>query len=279
MNAPRFPLSSTTRKVVALVLLVSFLASSFETVAGLVRDGSVHHETVTAAFAHSSEGAGEHGHETDAEAPEQDHGPDHQHGTGADHCTHAHGAALFAPTAVALTESTEVVERLERQFLTFPEVTQVVSRIGRGEIGAHADPVNNAEIFVDLKPDDEWETADNREALVLAMQERVGLVPGVQLNFTQPIAAAVDELLTGIKAQLAVKIASASTAERCPGTAFRSRMPRRRSAPLWAERRPASFSRASVVRGGGAGRDRLGGGAPGRLSHELRRSVRAGPGG
>lgn len=113
--------------------------------------------------------------------------------------------ATMAPS-IALTESTEVVERLERQFLTFPEVTQVVSRIGRGEIGAHADPVNNAEIFVDLKPDDEWETAESREELVLAMQERVGLVPGVQLNFTQPIAAAVDELLTGIKAQLAVKI-------------------------------------------------------------------------
>jgi len=113
--------------------------------------------------------------------------------------------ATMAPS-IALTESTAVVERLERQFLTFPEVTQVVSRIGRGEIGAHADPVNNAEIFVDLKPDDEWETAEDREALVLAMQERVGRVPGVQLSFTQPIAAAVDELLTGIKAQLAVKI-------------------------------------------------------------------------
>lgn len=113
--------------------------------------------------------------------------------------------ATMAPS-IALTESTEVVGRLERQFLTFPEVTQVVSRIGRGEVGAHADPVNNAEIFVDLKPDDEWETADNREALVVAMQERVGRVPGVQLNFTQPIAAAVDELLTGIKAQIAVKI-------------------------------------------------------------------------
>ncbi len=113
--------------------------------------------------------------------------------------------ATMAPS-IALTESTEVVGRLERQFLTFPEVTQVVSRIGRGEVGAHADPVNSAEIFVDLKPDDEWETTDDREALVLAMQDRVGRVPGVQLNFTQPIAASVDELLTGIKAQIAVKV-------------------------------------------------------------------------
>ncbi|MEK9499473.1 efflux RND transporter permease subunit [Gaopeijia maritima] len=113
--------------------------------------------------------------------------------------------ATMAPS-IALTESTETVARLERQFLTFPEVTQVVSRIGRGEVGAHADPVNNAEIFVDLKPVDEWETAGDREALVAAMQESLGEVPGVQLNFTQPIAAAVDELLTGIKAQIAVKL-------------------------------------------------------------------------
>ena len=92
------------RRTLSVVLLLSFLASSFEAVAGLVRDGSVHHETVTAAFAHASGGAGEHGHETEAEAPEQDHGPDHQHGTGADHCTHAHGAALTTPTAVALVD-------------------------------------------------------------------------------------------------------------------------------------------------------------------------------
>ena len=93
---------SVTRRVVALVLLMTFLTSSFEAVAGVVRDGSVHHETATEALAHASEGPGEHGHETTSEAPDQDHGPDHQHGTGADHCTHAHGAALLTPTAVAL---------------------------------------------------------------------------------------------------------------------------------------------------------------------------------
>lgn len=113
--------------------------------------------------------------------------------------------ATMAPS-IALTQSTEVVSSIERQLLQFPEVTQVVSRVGRGEVGAHADPVNNAEIFVDLSPEDEWETADSREALVDAMQERLESVPGVQLSFTQPIAAAVDELVTGIRAQLAVKL-------------------------------------------------------------------------
>jgi len=82
----------------------------------------------------------------------------------------------------------------------------VVSRIGRGEIGAHSDPVNNAEIFVDLLPPEEWTTAEGSEALVIAMQESLAEVPGVQLNFTQPIAAAVDELLTGTRAQIAIKL-------------------------------------------------------------------------
>jgi cobalt-zinc-cadmium resistance protein CzcA len=113
--------------------------------------------------------------------------------------------ATMAPS-ISLSESTETVTRLERQFLTFPEVTQVVSRIGRGEVGAHADPVNNAEIFVDLRPEDEWTTTDDREELVALMQEALEAVPGVQLNFTQPIAAAVDELLTGTRAQLAIKL-------------------------------------------------------------------------
>lgn len=113
--------------------------------------------------------------------------------------------ATMAPS-ISLTHATETVTRLEREFLRFPEVTQVVSRIGRGEVGAHADPVNNSEIFVDLLPQRDWTTARSREGLVVAMQERLEHFPGVQLNFTQPIAAAVDELLTGTKAQIAIKI-------------------------------------------------------------------------
>ena len=113
--------------------------------------------------------------------------------------------ATMAPS-IALTESVSTIQRVERAFMQFPEVTQVVSRIGRGEVGAHADPVNNAEIFVDLLPQDEWTTAGDREGLSVAMQERLGEMPGVQLNFTQPIAAAVDELLTGIRAQIAIKL-------------------------------------------------------------------------
>lgn len=98
------PLRRAIRSCVALVLLLSFQATSLEAVVGLARDGEVHHESASEAIAHSAGTTGEHGHETASETPDQDHGPDHQHGTGADHCTHAHGAALLSPTAVALVD-------------------------------------------------------------------------------------------------------------------------------------------------------------------------------
>jgi cobalt-zinc-cadmium resistance protein CzcA len=66
--------------------------------------------------------------------------------------------------------------------------------------------VNSAEAFVQLRPADQWRTAKTLEKLTLAMSEEFEDFLGVQFNFTQPIAAAVDELLTGIKADLAIKI-------------------------------------------------------------------------
>ncbi|WP_339650499.1 CusA/CzcA family heavy metal efflux RND transporter [Halopseudomonas pelagia] len=114
--------------------------------------------------------------------------------------------ATMAPS-ISLEKAETTITVFERQLMEdFPEVTQVVSRIGRGEVGAHADPVNNAEIFVALKPQDEWVSADTLDGLYAAMSERFESFPGAKFNFTQPIAAAVDELLTGTKAELAAKL-------------------------------------------------------------------------
>ena len=112
----------------------------------------------------------------------------------------------MAPS-IALEEAREVVLRFERRMLSqFPEVQRVVTRVGRGEVGAHADPVNSAEAFVGLKPPDQWPTKRSPEALFEAMSHAFESFPGAQFNFTQPIAAAVDELLTGTKAELAIKL-------------------------------------------------------------------------
>ncbi len=92
-------LARARRPLLAALTLLGFLSASVEAVAGVVRDGSVHHETVSEALTHASHSGGHHGHEDLTDAPGQEHGPDHQHGTGADHCTHHHGLAFLAPPA------------------------------------------------------------------------------------------------------------------------------------------------------------------------------------
>jgi len=113
--------------------------------------------------------------------------------------------ATMAPS-ISLTASKETALLLEKQLLTFPEVTRVVSRVGRGEVGAHADPVNSAEMYVTLKPRKEWTTAKNQEVLFEKISEKMSKFPGVNLGFTQPIAMTIDEMLEGVKANLAIKI-------------------------------------------------------------------------
>lgn len=114
--------------------------------------------------------------------------------------------ATMAPS-ISLEKARDSMQLFEQRLLKeFPEVTQVVTRVGRGEIGAHADPVNNAEIFVTLKPQFEWQTADSLDGLYAAMSHAFEDFPGTRFNFTQPIAASVDELMTGTKAELAAKL-------------------------------------------------------------------------
>lgn len=114
--------------------------------------------------------------------------------------------ATMAPS-ISLEESRETMTRFEKRLMDkFPEVTRVVTRVGRGEVGAHADPVNSAEAFVALKPQDQWTSAKTSDELYAKISETFESFPGAQFNVTQPIAAAVDELLTGTKAELAIKI-------------------------------------------------------------------------
>jgi len=114
--------------------------------------------------------------------------------------------ATMSPS-ISLEMARDMMLVFERELIDrFPEVTETVTRVGRGEIGAHADPVNSAEIFVGLKPKAEWESADSLDELYAQMGQAFEDFPGAQFNFTQPIAAAVDELLTGTKAELAAKL-------------------------------------------------------------------------
>jgi len=99
-----------------------------------------------------------------------------------------------------------VTGKLEAELISFPEVLYATSRVGRPEIGGDPEPVSNVEIFVGLKPVSEWTSADNRQELQKLMEERMSIHPGLLFSFSQPIATRVDELLSGVKAQLAIKL-------------------------------------------------------------------------
>lgn len=111
----------------------------------------------------------------------------------------------LAPSS-SLTTSLKVANEMERILMTFPEVIYATSRVGRAEIGGDPEPVSNVEIYVGMKPVDEWTSADNRKELQVLMEEKMSVMPGLLFSFSQPIATRVDELLSGIKAQLAIKL-------------------------------------------------------------------------
>ena len=111
----------------------------------------------------------------------------------------------LAPSA-SLDTALAVAAKLEPVLMGFPEVVYASSRIGRAELGGDPEPVSNIEIYVGLRPTSEWETASTRAALQERMEQAMAVHPGLLFSFSQPIATRVDELLSGVKAQLAVKL-------------------------------------------------------------------------
>jgi cobalt-zinc-cadmium resistance protein CzcA len=113
---------------------------------------------------------------------------------------------LTMAPSIAIEESTRMTMLVEKRLLKIPEVREVVSRIGRGEVGAHTDPTNSAEMYVLLKPKNEWRRAGDQEFIESVVRKGVGEIPGVAVNLTQPVEMTVDELLEGVRAELAIKL-------------------------------------------------------------------------
>ena len=109
--------------------------------------------------------------------------------------------------SVSLTHSVTMQRELERTARDIPEVTTVVSRVGRPEIGSDPMGVNKADVFVMLKPRRDWRPGLTKEQLqedlALHLNERV---PGIAVNMTQPMQMRLDELISGVRADLAVKV-------------------------------------------------------------------------
>lgn len=119
------------------------------------------------------------------------------------------GSIMVRPTlapSAGLDEMVRTSADLERIIREFPEVADVVSMNGRAEAGGDPDPVNSAMTVVTLKPHDEWTTDRSKAELVEEMEQALAKFPGVALSFTQPIAMRVDELISGVRAQLAITL-------------------------------------------------------------------------
>ncbi len=112
---------------------------------------------------------------------------------------------LTMAPSISLEKSKETALMVERRLMQIPEVTGVVSRTGRGEVGAHTDPVNSSEMYLMLVPEEQW-SVPTQEELRERIRDELGNIPGVLTNFTQPIQMTVDELLEGVRAELAIKL-------------------------------------------------------------------------
>jgi cobalt-zinc-cadmium resistance protein CzcA len=112
----------------------------------------------------------------------------------------------FRLPSVSLSESVAIATRVEQVVREFPEVTTVVTKIGRPDLATEAMGVYQGDVYVLLKPPSEWTTADNREDLIDALDEKLSSAPGVAISFTQPLAMRLDEVISGVRSDVAVKL-------------------------------------------------------------------------
>ncbi|MEX2608677.1 MAG: CusA/CzcA family heavy metal efflux RND transporter [Gemmatimonadota bacterium] len=120
------------------------------------------------------------------------------------------GSILIQPTRdpnISLTHSMEVAARVEEVVKRTPEVSTVVSRVGRPDVGSDPMGINQSDVFVMLNDGDEWRDGLTKTDLEAELRERLEAeVPGVAFAFTQPMKMRLDELISGVRSDLAVKV-------------------------------------------------------------------------
>jgi cobalt-zinc-cadmium resistance protein CzcA len=106
---------------------------------------------------------------------------------------------------VSLTESVEISEKIERRLRQIPEIADVVIKIGRPDFATEAMGINEGDTYLLLRPMETWTRFHTKEGLIEAVAKELDKIPGVAYSFTQPMAMRIDETISGVKADLAVR--------------------------------------------------------------------------
>lgn len=106
----------------------------------------------------------------------------------------------------SLDGSAQVAGLIERRLQKFPEIETAISKTGRAEISEDPMGPEQTDVFITLKPRRQWKSGRNKSELVEAIQQNLSAIPGLRLSFSQPIALRVNELISGVKSDLAVKV-------------------------------------------------------------------------
>jgi cobalt-zinc-cadmium resistance protein CzcA len=112
----------------------------------------------------------------------------------------------FRIPSISMNQSLALQTRAEKLLKQFPEVIDVVSKTGRADIASDPMGIELSDVIVTLKPHEEWATTKSKEELVEKMRKALSQLPGVASSFSQPISLRVDELVSGVKSAIGIKI-------------------------------------------------------------------------
>ena len=107
---------------------------------------------------------------------------------------------------ISLTDSIRISSLIERRIRAFPEIADVVVKIGRPDFATEAMGINEGDTYLTLRPMNTWTRFHTKDELIAALDRELSRIPGIAYDFTQPMAMRIDETVSGVKADLAVKI-------------------------------------------------------------------------
>ena len=110
------------------------------------------------------------------------------------------------PYSISLDKSVEVAKQVREKMIQFPQVKNIVSQTGRPDDGTDVTGFYNNEFDVILYPEDSWKPRISKEELIDSMTKKLSVIPGADLNFSQPISDNIEEAVSGVKGSICVKI-------------------------------------------------------------------------